>query len=95
MITPEFAHLQVQVGTLTGTLTDAGEHGSAAVLLRQVVDQLLDDNGLANAGAAEQAGLTALDERLDKVDSLDARLEDLGLRDQGIVISGAGRWMGM
>ena len=39
-------------------------------------------DGLAHAGAAEQTGLTALDERLDQVDGLDARLEDLGLRDQ-------------
>ena len=37
------AHLQVQVGTLAGTLAHAGEHGSAAVLLSQVVDELLDD----------------------------------------------------
>ena len=62
------AHLEVQVGTLAGTLTDAGEDGRAAVLLRQVVDELLDDNGLANASAAKQTSLTALDEGLDKVD---------------------------
>ena len=80
------AHLQVQVGTLTGTLANAGEHGSAAVLLSQVVDEFLDDNGLANAGAAEQTGLAALDERLDQVDGLDARLKDLGLRDQLVIL---------
>ena len=56
------------------------------MLLSQVVDEFLDDNGLANAGAAEQTGLTALDERLDQVDGLDARLKDLGLRDQLVVL---------
>ena len=56
------------------------------MLLSQVVDELLDDNGLANAGAAEQTGLTALDERLDQVDGLNARLEDLGLRDQLVIL---------
>ena len=59
------AHLEEQVGTLAGTLAYAGEHGRAAVLLSEVVDKLLNDNGLADACAAEQAGLAALDERLD------------------------------
>ena len=60
------------------------------MLLGEVIDELLDDNGLANACAAEQAGLTALDEGLDKVDGLDAGLEDLGLRDEAVVFgSGA------
>lgn len=40
------------------------------MLLSQVVDELLDDNGLANASAAEQTRLTTLNEGLDQVDSL-------------------------
>ena len=44
---------------------------------RNVVDQLLDDDGLADARAAEQADLAALQERLDQVDDLDAGLEHL------------------
>ena len=51
----------------------------AAVLLGEVVDELLNQNGLANAGAAEQARLSATDVGLEQVDGLDAGLEDLGL----------------
>ena len=46
-------------------------------MLRDVVDQLLNDDGLAHAGAAEQADLAALQEGLDQVDDLDAGLEHL------------------
>ena len=42
-----------------------------------VVDQLLNDDGLADAGAAEEADLAALQEWLDEVDDLDAGLEHL------------------
>ena len=73
------AHLEVQVGALTGTLANAGEHRSAAVLLCEVVDELLDKHRLTHAGAAEQAGLAAADIGLEQVDSLDAGLEDLSL----------------
>ena len=73
------AHLEIKVGALTGTLADAGEHRGAAVLLGEVVDELLDQNGLADAGAAEQTCLTATNVGLKKVDGLDTGLEDLGL----------------
>ncbi len=43
-------------------------------------DQLLDDDGLADAGAAEQAGLAAANQRAEQVDDLDAGLEHLGFR---------------
>jgi hypothetical protein len=49
------------------------------VALLHVVDQLHDDDGLADAGAAEEADLAALHERRDQVDDLDAGLEDRGL----------------
>src|ERR1700756_3924631 len=48
-----------------------GEHGIAAVRLGDVVDQLLDQHGLADAGAAEQADLAALRIRGKKIDDLD------------------------
>ena len=48
------------------------------MLARQRRDQLLDDDRLADAGAAEHAGLAALGERRDQVDHLDAGLEHLG-----------------
>jgi hypothetical protein len=43
-------------------------------------DEFGEDDRLAEAGTAEQAGLTAADERREQVDHLDARLEELGLR---------------
>ena len=49
------------------------------MLLGDVVDQLLDEHGLADAGAAEEAGLAALGVRLEQVDDLDAGLEHLDL----------------
>ena len=75
-------HLEEQVGTLAGTLAYAREHGGSAVLLGQVVDELLDEDRLADARSSEEAGLAATDVRLKKVDGLDARLEDFGLGGQ-------------
>jgi hypothetical protein len=50
----------VEVVALAGALADAGEHREAAVLLDgDVVDQLQDEDGLADAGAAEEADLAA------------------------------------
>src|SRR6202790_967613 len=53
-------HLVVEVVALARALADAGEYRIAAVRLGDVVDQLHDDDGLADAGAAEQADLAAL-----------------------------------
>jgi hypothetical protein len=52
------------------------------MLLGQVADQLLDDHGLADAGAAEQPDLAALGVRGEQVDHLDPGLEHLGRRRQ-------------
>ena len=49
------------------------------MLLGDVPDQLLDDDGLADAGAAEDPDLAALLERADEVDDLQAGLEHLDL----------------
>ena len=48
------------------------------MLGRDVVDELHDENGLADAGTAEKTDLSAARVRGDEVDDLDARLEDLG-----------------
>src|SRR5262249_37288585 len=56
-------------------LADAAEHRHTAVLQRDVVNQLHDDDGLADAGAAEQTDLSALQVGLEEVDDLDACLE--------------------
>jgi hypothetical protein len=72
-------HLQVQVGALTGALTDACEHRRTGELTRDTGDHLLDQHGLADTGTTEQTDLAALDVRGQQVDDLDAGLEDLGL----------------
>ena len=74
-----FLHLEPQVVALAGALAHAGEHRHAAVLHGDVVDQLHDDDGLADAGAAEQADLAAAQIGLEQVDDLDAGLEHLQL----------------
>ncbi len=70
-------HLVVQVVALARALADAREHREAAVVHGDVVDELLDHDGLADAGAAEEAGLAALGVGLEQVDDLDAGLEHL------------------
>ena len=70
-------HLVVEVVALAGTLANAGEYGNTAVLFRDVVDKFHDEDGLTNAGAAEQTYLTALEVRRDKVNDLDAGLQHL------------------
>ena len=62
-----------------GALADAGEDRVAAVLLGDAGDEFLDDDGLAEPRAAEQARLAAAEERREQVDHLDAGLEHLGL----------------
>ena len=59
------------------------------MLLGKVVDELLDEDRLANAGAPKEASLAATDVGLEKVDGLDASLEDLGLRGE-LVEGGSG-----
>ena len=73
-------HLEPEVVALARALADAAEGRQAAVLLGEVVDQLLDEHRLADAGAAEQADLAALGVGREQVDDLDAGLEHLGGR---------------
>ncbi len=70
----------IEVVALARALADAGEHRVAAVRLGDVVDQLHDEHGLADAGAAEQTDLAALGVGREQVDDLDAGDEDLRLR---------------
>src|SRR6185436_15770404 len=69
------AHLEPQVVALARALADAAEDAEAALLDGRDPDQLLDEHGLADAGAAEQADLAALRERTEEVDDLEAGLE--------------------
>ncbi len=72
-------HVEVKVVSLAGALADAGEARDAAMGLRHVVDELHDDDGLADAGASEQADLAPFPVRGEQVDDLDPGLEDLDL----------------
>ncbi len=87
-------HLLDQVVALARALAHAGEDGDAGVLLGDVADQLLDDDGLADAGAAEDADLAALLERADEVDDLEAGLEDLDLGGLLVERRAPARWIG-
>ena len=71
-----FNHFAQQVVALTGAFADAGEHRHAAVFLGDIVDKFLNQHGLAYAGTAEETNLATLEEGLDKVDHLDAGIED-------------------
>ena len=69
--------LEPEVVALARAFTHSAEHGHAAVFHGDVVDELHDDDGLADAGAAEEPDLAALEIRLEQVDDLDAGLEHL------------------
>ena len=73
-------HLPPEVVPLAGPLPDAAEDRHAAVLLGDVVDELLDEHRLAEPRASEEADLASLHEGRDEVDDLEAGLEDLDLR---------------
>ena len=73
-----FDELVVEVVAFPGALSDASEHRIAAVGLGDVVDELLNEHRLPDAGAAEQADLAALGVRREQVDDLDASDENLG-----------------
>ena len=86
-------HLQEEVVALTGALADAGEHRDATELLGDAADHLLDDDGLADTGTAEQADLAAQHVGREQVDDLDAGDEHLGLRLE-LVERRRRRWIG-
>ena len=85
-----FDHFVIEVVAFARTLADAGEHRVAAVHLGDVVDQFHDQNGLADAGAAEQADLAALGVWREQVDDLDAGDQNLRFRR---LLGKARRWL--
>ena len=70
-------HFEVEIVALAGALTHAAEHRVATVLLGDRVDELHDDDRLADAGATEQTDLSTLGVGREEIDDLDAGLEDL------------------
>ena len=79
----------IEVVAFTGPLADTGEDRVAAEHLGDIVDQFLDQNRLADAGAAEQADLAALGVGAEQVDDLDAGRQDF--RRRGLLVKGRGR----
>jgi len=67
----------IEIVALARALADPCEHRIAAVRLGHVVDELHDDDGLADASPAEQSDLAALGIGCEQVDNLDAGNEDL------------------
>ena len=75
---PAFLHLVVEIVALTRTLAHAGEYRNAAMLFSNVVNQLHDNDCLADTSAAKQANLAALGIWRDQVDDLDASFQNFG-----------------
>ncbi len=71
-------HFQPKIVAFAGPFTDAGKDGISAVLLGDVVDQFLNEDGLADTGATEQSDLAALKKWLDEIDDFDTGLEHFG-----------------
>src|SRR5262249_52682873 len=73
-------HFVLEVVAFARALAYAGKHRIAAVRLRNVVDQLHDDDGLSDAGAADHADLAAFRVGRQQIDDLDARNENFRFR---------------
>ena len=70
-------HFVVKIVAFARAFTDAGEHRNTAVQFGDVVDEFHDDDGLADAGAAERADFAALEKRADQINDLDAGRQNL------------------
>ena len=71
-------HFVVQIVTLTGTLTDTGEDGVTTVSLGNVVDELLNEDGLADTSTTEETNLSTTSVGGEEIDDLDTSDENLG-----------------
>jgi peptide chain release factor 1 len=85
----------VQIVTLTGTLTDTSEDGVTTVSLGDVVDQLLNEDGLADTGTTEETNLSTTGvggEEIDDLDTGDENLSSGGLLNElwGLAVNGSG-----
>jgi peptide chain release factor 1 len=70
-------HLTVQIVTLTGSLTDTGENRETTMGLGNVVNQLLNENGLTDTGTTEETNLTTTGVGGKEIDNLDTSLKNL------------------
>jgi len=69
-----------KIVALTRSLTDAGEDGKSAVVERDVINELHDDDCLADTGAPEEADLPTFRVGFQQVHHLDPGLQHFGLR---------------
>ena len=69
-------HLEVEIGTLTSTLTDTSEDGETTVTLGDVVNKLHNNDGLADTSTTEETNLTTLAVRENEINDLDTSGED-------------------
>jgi hypothetical protein len=67
----------VKIVTLTSSLTDTSEDGETTVSLGDVVDKLLNEDGLTDTGTAEETNLTTTGIGGKKVDNLNTGREHL------------------
>ena len=67
-----FSHFVIKIVAFARAFADACEHGDAAMQLGDIVDQLHDDDGFADAGAAERPDFAALQKGANQVDDLNA-----------------------
>jgi sugar (pentulose or hexulose) kinase len=68
----------VQIVTLTSTLADTGEDRVTTVSLSDVVDQLLNEDGLADTSTTEETNLSTTSVRSEQIDDLDTSDQNLG-----------------
>ena len=62
----------VEIVTLASTFTDSGKDRVTSVSLGNIVDQLHDQDGLADSGTTEQTDLSSLGVGGQEVDDLDS-----------------------
>lgn len=70
-------HLVVEIVSLSGSLSDTSEDGVTSVGLGDVVDELLDEDGLSDSGSTEKSNLSSSGVGGEEVDDLDSGLENL------------------
>src|SRR5262245_3509388 len=80
----------IEVVALARALPDTGEHRVATVRLRNVVDQLLNKHGLADARAAEETDLAAAGIGGEQIHDFDASDQNLCL---GRLLGIGWRWL--
>ena len=72
-----FAHFDIKIVAFARPFAHTTEDGKSAMPFGNVVDQLEDDDCLANAGATECAHFAAFGKGADQVDHLNSSLKNL------------------